>query len=109
VRYVGGGRRAVTCGRIGQGRLAALRLRGARAQDWVDKVERSAGRAFGCLLFALATVDRLEYLARGAAFGAYVFAAVRAALTRGRVLRGRAIVVAARLSASGYIKSSSHV
>ena len=69
----------------------AVRDDGPRTHDWVDKVERVAGRDFGYLLFALAALNRLQFFAWGTAFGTYVFAAVLTLLTRCRALRERAI------------------
>ena len=69
----------------------AVRIDSPHTRDWVDKVERVAGRDFGYLLFALAALNRLQSFAWGTAFGTYVFAAVLTWLTRRRALRERPI------------------
>ncbi len=62
----------------------ALRLRGARAQEWIDKVERLSGRDFAYLLFGFALFNKLNWFCWGTAFGTYVFAFVLMWLTARR-------------------------
>ena len=52
----------------------AFKIKGARAAEWLDKVDRWSGRDFAYLLVVLALINRLEYFAWGTAFGTYLFA-----------------------------------
>ena len=52
----------------------AFKVKGERAAEWLDKVDRWSGRDFAYLLVVLALINRLEYFAWGTAFGSYVFA-----------------------------------
>lgn len=51
----------------------ATRVSGARAQQWIGRVERATGRDFSYLLVILAAVHRLYFFIWGTAFGTYVF------------------------------------
>jgi phosphatidylglycerophosphate synthase len=54
----------------------AFRVRGEKAAEWLDKVDRWSGRDFAYMLVVFALINRLEYFAWGTAFGTYVFALV---------------------------------
>jgi hypothetical protein len=54
----------------------AFKIKGEKAAEWLDKVDRWSGRDFAYLLVMLALINRLEYFAWGTAFGTYVFALV---------------------------------
>jgi len=59
----------------------ALRIRGAQAEQWIEKVERISGRDFAYLLIGFALFNRLEWFCWGTTFGIYVFALVLIWLT----------------------------
>ena len=54
----------------------AFQVKGEKAKEWLDKVDRWSGRDFAYMLVVFALTDRLEYFAWGTAFGTYVFALV---------------------------------
>ena len=54
----------------------AFEIKGERAAQWLDTVDRWSGRDFAYLLVVLALINRIEFFAWGTAFGTYVFAAV---------------------------------
>jgi phosphatidylglycerophosphate synthase len=54
----------------------AFQLKGEKAAEWLDKVDRWSGRDFAYMLVVFALTNRLEYFAWGTAFGTYAFALV---------------------------------
>jgi phosphatidylglycerophosphate synthase len=63
----------------------AFTMRGTVAATWLDRVDRWTGRDFAYLLVVLATINRLEWFAWGAAFGTYVFAGILTWLAATRI------------------------